>query len=504
MQRLLGVLTLALLVSCGPTPVTNVSGLAPVATSGSYADLTDAPTLSKVATTGSYADLTHAPALSPVATTGVYADLTGAPALSAIATSGAYADLSGAPALSAVATSGSYADLTGTPTLAAIAATGNYSDLVGAPVLARVGTTGAYSDLAGTPALSSVALSGSYADLQGKPALATVALSGSYADLSGRPALSPVATSGAYADLSGKPTLATVATSGAYADLTGTPTLATIASSGAYADLTGTPTLSAVASSGSYADLSGQPWTADATGLRTAQTVAIGGAASTSPLSVSIPALATPVVDQSSPQNGNAWPVASLRWQSFTPAVSGNLAGLTVSLWGGGSAGSFTLELYEGDGPVGAPVYSQPGISLPAYTTTTIALTTPFRLWRGNLYTWVLTSSAPFEIVGYAWGDYPGGHADDPGAAGQHPDYTFETRMNQDPARLEVSASGAVGVGTASPTATLDVAGSIRIRDSRTPAPGSACDKGDQAWDADYVYVCIATNTWRRAALSAY
>ena len=88
---------------------------------------------------------------------------------------------------------------------------------------------------------------------------ATVASTGAYADLVGAPTLSNVATSGAYADLSGTPTLAAVATSGAYASLTGAPTLSNVATSGAYADLSGTPTLATVATSGSYADLSNLP-----------------------------------------------------------------------------------------------------------------------------------------------------------------------------------------------------------------------------------------------------
>jgi len=57
-------------------------------------------------------------------------DVTG---LATVATSGAYADLSGKPALATVATSGAYSDLTGKPTLAAVATSGAYSDLSGTP-----------------------------------------------------------------------------------------------------------------------------------------------------------------------------------------------------------------------------------------------------------------------------------------------------------------------------------------------------------------------------------
>lgn len=53
--------------------------LAPVATSGSYTDLTNKPALKPVATSGSYNDLTDKPALKQVATTGNYNDLINKP-----------------------------------------------------------------------------------------------------------------------------------------------------------------------------------------------------------------------------------------------------------------------------------------------------------------------------------------------------------------------------------------------------------------------------------------
>jgi hypothetical protein len=69
---------------------------------------------------------------------------------------------------------------------------------------------------------------------------------------------------------------------------------------------------------------------------------------------------------------------------------------------------------------------------------------------------------------------------------------------------------GAVSIGTLSPNisdgAGLHVAGKIiRIGTSKTPA--SATDTGNTGeicWDANYVYVCVAANTWKRAALSSW
>ena len=72
--------------------------------------------------------------------------------------------------------------------------------------------------------------------------------------------------------------------------------------------------------------------------------------------------------------------------------------------------------------------------------------------------------------------------------------------------RVRVDASGRLGIATTSPTATLDVnADTMRLRTARTPASASAAGAaGDICWDADYVYVCTATNVWKRAALSTW
>jgi hypothetical protein len=45
----------------------------------------------------------------------------------------------------------------------------------------------------------------------------------------------------------------------------------------------------------------------------------------------------------------------------------------------------------------------------------------------------------------------------------------------------------------------------MRLATSRTPASATASgNAGDICWDANYVYVCVATNTWKRAALSTW
>ncbi len=72
--------------------------------------------------------------LATVARTGAYSDLTGRPSLATVATSGAYSDLTGRPSLATVATTGAYSDLTGKPSLATVATSGDYNDLINKPV----------------------------------------------------------------------------------------------------------------------------------------------------------------------------------------------------------------------------------------------------------------------------------------------------------------------------------------------------------------------------------
>ena len=91
----------------------DISSLSTVATSGSYADLTNKPTIPTVPTKVSAFEndkgyLTQHQSLT------AYAKKTD---LSTVATSGSYADLSNKPTLATVATSGSYNDLTGKPTI---------------------------------------------------------------------------------------------------------------------------------------------------------------------------------------------------------------------------------------------------------------------------------------------------------------------------------------------------------------------------------------------------
>jgi len=68
-----------------------------------------------------------------------------------------------------------------------------------------------------------------------------------------------------------------------------------------------------------------------------------------------------------------------------------------------------------------------------------------------------------------------------------------------------VDATG-FSIGAISPSAALDInSDKIRLRTAKTPASaGAAGNTGDICWDADYIYVCTATNTWKRTAIATW
>ena len=74
--------------------------------------------------------------------------------------------------------------------------------------------------------------------------------------------------------------------------------------------------------------------------------------------------------------------------------------------------------------------------------------------------------------------------------------------------RVFIDSSGRLLVGTSSDSggALLQVDGD-RVRISTAKTPASASDTGttgEVCWDANYIYVCTATDTWKRAALSTW
>jgi len=72
--------------------------------------------------------------------------------------------------------------------------------------------------------------------------------------------------------------------------------------------------------------------------------------------------------------------------------------------------------------------------------------------------------------------------------------------------RVIITSSGIVGIGTNDPTAMLDInSDTLRLRTAKTPASATAAgNQGDICWNSTYMYVCVATNTWRRIPHSSW
>lgn len=68
------------------------------------------------------------------------------------------------------------------------------------------------------------------------------------------------------------------------------------------------------------------------------------------------------------------------------------------------------------------------------------------------------------------------------------------------------SAKGVFGASTVDPSAAVDInEDHFRMRVAKTPASaGDSGNAGDICWDSDYVYVCIATDTWKRAQIATW
>ncbi len=71
---------------------------------------------------------------------------------------------------------------------------------------------------------------------------------------------------------------------------------------------------------------------------------------------------------------------------------------------------------------------------------------------------------------------------------------------------MMISKEGDVHIGSGSPSHKLDIEGNVfRLRSSRTIANSTATGtQGEISWDANYIYVCTATDTWMRAALATW
>lgn len=114
-------------------------------------------------------------------------------------------------------------------------------------------------------------------------------------------------------------------------------------------------------------------------------------------------------------------------------------------------------------------------------------------------------STIQFQGSGGVVGAYVKFLGDESGAGGTNNDLALGTGATVTE-RVRIRGDGKVGIGTNQPEAALDInSDSIRLRSSNTPS--SASDFGHQGeirWDANYIYICVATDTWKRVALSTW
>jgi hypothetical protein len=196
--------------------------------------------------------------------------------------------------------------------------------------------------------------------------------------------------------------------------------------------------------------------------------VGIGITTPTGKFEVGTPAIGgTPVLDQQCLENGNSFTGSTNMWQSFTAGISGQLTKVAVEKWHSGPTNGFTLNIYLGEGTAGALMHTQ-SVSVPYILTGTMAeltLTTGPIITQGQQYTWQLTNGTSFGLIGYYWATYTGGT----GNHGADQDYRFSTYVlpaaNLGDKGIMVSSGYNVGIGTTSPTAKLDVSGTLRIND---------------------------------------
>ena len=90
--------------------------------------------------------------------------------------------------------------------------------------------------------------------------------------------------------------------------------------------------------------------------------------------------------------------------------------------------------------------------------------------------------------------------------SGTNPDAAYGLYVYAGTGYAAIFSGGNVGIDTDTPTERLDInSNNIRIRSAKTPSSATdTCDQGEIAWDADFTYVCVATNTWKRSAIATW
>ncbi|WP_243370864.1 hypothetical protein [Geotalea sp. SG265] len=118
------------------------------------------------------------------------------------------------------------------------------------------------------------------------------------------------------------------------------------------------------------------------------------------------------------------------------------------------------------------------------------------QVWDGS--SWLTTATINYYIEG----------AVSTGVAPQALLFSTGTTPAAKVARIYIGSDGKISMGNGSSAATISGNGildmnadAVRLRQSRVPASSTAaCNQGEISWGPSYVYVCVATNTWKRIA----
>jgi len=117
----------------------------------------------------------------------------------------------------------------------------------------------------------------------------------------------------------------------------------------------------------------------------------------------------------------------------------------------------------------------------------------------GNIVSWFKLGYEPlFADAGFSAGDTLSGTITIPDSIGTN-EFTL-TQENE----FKLLARSVVDSTLQSPALDIDSM-SIRIREEGTPSSASDVGmKGEIRWDTNYLYICVATDTWKRVALSSW
>ena len=134
------------------------------------------------------------------------------------------------------------------------------------------------------------------------------------------------------------------------------------------------------------------------------------------------------------------------------------------------------------------------------------------------------TTGGSNAALGLNAGRYRGSGTDTLTAAGSSVFIGYQSRANGDSQTNQIVIAGENGLGDGSnttvigntsttstrfagtATSVLRTSGdTLRIDNARTPATaGAAGNAGDICWDNNYIYVCVAANTWKRVAIATW